>query len=335
MAGIAGLTLEQTAGFLLGVASIGSAAAALYFGRSDAPALAERVGSIATATAARGKKASATDQNRRRVVQDTLRELAARDRGAGRRNARPTLVGRLRQAGMNWTRSTYFAAVAGSAMLVYLIALSAFGLGVGPSLVAGFTAGLVIPHFYIGYRRSRRLRAFTAEFPNALDVIVRGVQAGLSLTECLNIVATEAQEPVRREFGAILHDQTLGVPLDEAVERLAVRVPLSEANFFAIVIAIQSRSGGNLAEALGNLTKVLRDRKAMFSKIKALSAEAKASAMIIGCMPVVVGGLLEFTSPDYVGLLFSTTTGNIALAGSAVWMTIGSLVMRKMINFDF
>jgi tight adherence protein B len=166
-------------------------------------------------------------------------------------------------------------------------------------------------------------------------VIVRGVKAGLPLIDCIKVIAVEAQEPVRSEFQQIVEDQTLGMPLAEAVARLPERIPLAEANFFAIVIIIQSRSGGSLSEALGNLSKVLRDRKKMDAKIRAMSAEAKSSAGIIGSLPIVVAVLVYFTSPDYILLLFQTTTGNIVLAGSGLWMLMGILVMRKMINFDF
>jgi tight adherence protein B len=166
-------------------------------------------------------------------------------------------------------------------------------------------------------------------------VIVRGVKAGLPLIDSMKVISLEAQEPVRGEFQEIIEDQTLGMPLADAVARLPERIPLAEANFFAIVIAIQARSGGSLSEALSNLSKVLRDRKKMNAKIKAMSAEAKSSAGIIGSLPIVVTVLVYFTSPDYILLLFQTVTGNIVLAVCGMWMLMGILVMRKMINFDF
>ncbi len=166
-------------------------------------------------------------------------------------------------------------------------------------------------------------------------MFVRGVKAGLPLIDCLKVIAREAQEPVRSEFQAIVEDQTLGMPISDAVARFPERIPLAETNFFAIVITIQARTGGSLAEALSNLSKVLRDRRKMDAKIRAMSAEAKASAGIIGSLPIVVAILVYLTSPDYIMLLFQTTTGNIVLAGSALWMLMGIMVMRKMINFDF
>ncbi len=164
---------------------------------------------------------------------------------------------------------------------------------------------------------------------------MRGIKSGVPLADCLKIVAAEAPEPVRGEFKTVIEDHALGMPLGDAVQRLPDRIPVSEASFFAIVIAVQSRTGGNLSEALANLSTVLRQRKKMVAKIAAMSAEAKASGGIIGSLPIVVGGVLYFTAPDYIGLLFSTTTGNLVLAACGVWMGLGMLVIRQMINFDF
>jgi tight adherence protein B len=194
---------------------------------------------------------------------------------------------------------------------------------------------LLLPHLYVGRKRKRRLSAFRNELPNAVDVIVRGVRSGLPLGDCLRLIAAEAQEPVRSEFKAAVDEQTLGVPLPDAMLRLADRVPVPEASFLATVIAIQSRSGGNLTEALANLSSLLRERKKMRGKIQALSSEAKASAGIIGSLPPVVALLLYLTSPQYISLLFTTTTGQVVLVGCAVWMSIGIMVMSAMINFDF
>jgi tight adherence protein B len=194
---------------------------------------------------------------------------------------------------------------------------------------------MLLPHFFVNYKRKRRLKKFSNEFPNAVDVIVRGVKAGLPLIDCLKVIAAEAQEPVKSEFQQVIEDQTLGMPLAEAVQRLPERIPLAESNFFAIVIVIQSKTGGSLSESLSNLSKVLRDRKKMDAKIKSMSAEAKSSAGIIGSLPIVVALLVYLTSPDYIMLLFTTTVGNIVLLISGFWMFMGVMVMRKMINFDF
>jgi tight adherence protein B len=135
-------------------------------------------------------------------------------------------------------------------------------------------------------------------------------------------------------FRQIVEAQAMGYTTGEAVDRIVERVPISEASFFAIVINIQQKAGGNLAEALGNLSGVLRDRKKMKTKIKAVSSEAKTSAYIIGSLPLFVSGMVWFTSPKYMEILWTTQTGEIALGGCVLWMGIGVFIMKNMINFD-
>jgi tight adherence protein B len=180
----------------------------------------------------------------------------------------------------------------------------------------------------------RRLKKFSLEFPNSLDIIIRGVKAGLPLGDCMRIIASEASEPVRSEFRQIVESQALGLSVTEAVERMPDRIPTPEANFFAIVIAIQQKAGGNLAEALANLSRVLRERKKMRDKIKAISSEAKASAMIIGALPIVVALLVYITSPRYIELLWTTETGRVVLVVCVCVMGLGCFIMQKMIAFD-
>jgi tight adherence protein B len=151
----------------------------------------------------------------------------------------------------------------------------------------------------------------------------------------LKVIAIEASEPVKSEFRAIVETQTVGIPLGDACARLFERMPLAEANFFGIVISIQQKAGGNLSEALSNLSRVLRERKKMKAKIQAMSMEAKASATIIGSLPIAVGLLVYLTSPDYISLLWTTDLGRMMIAGCAVWMSMGIFVMKQMINFDF
>jgi tight adherence protein B len=151
----------------------------------------------------------------------------------------------------------------------------------------------------------------------------------------LQIIATESPEPVKSAFIDLVEQQRVGVPLPRAFERMYERMPLQEVNFFAIVIAIQSQTGGNLAEALSNLAGVLRDRYRLQAKVKALSAEAKTSAVIIGALPPCVMLLVYLTSPNYISILWNEKLGNMMLIASGVWMIIGVLVMRKMVNFDY
>ena len=207
----------------------------------------------------------------------------------------------------------------------------------GNPLIAGGLAvivGVGLPRWFVKQRRNKRLKKFLNEFPGAIDVIVRGIKAGIPLGDCLRNLALEAPEPVRTEFRQIVETQAMGLSISEAVERIVDRVPTPEANFFSIVISIQAKAGGNLAEALTNLSNVLRDRKKMKGKIKAMSSEAKASAGIIGALPFVVAFFVYLTSPAYISLLFTTSTGNMVLCCCAIWMGLGIFIMKKMINFD-
>ena len=305
--------------FLLGACSVGGLLlAALYPRLKAGAALDRRLVSISTT----------------RTVEVTLREAAEKVKFKAKSRAKPSLLVRMRQGNLSWSTRTYYLVCVATGIVAFLLILSTSGLGAFAAVGFGTSAGLLLPHLYVKIRRDRRFKRFSAEFPNALDVIVRGIKAGLPLVDCLKIIAAETQDPVKGEFKVLIEDQTLGMPLADAVQRLPDRIPLTEASFFAIVVAIQSRTGGSMSEALGNLSKVLRERKKMKGKIKAMSGEAKASALIIGILPVVVIGLLYVTSPKYIALLFTTQTGHIVLVACGLLMAGGTLVMRKMINFD-
>jgi tight adherence protein B len=200
---------------------------------------------------------------------------------------------------------------------------------------AGLIAMLGVPRFLLSYLTKRRQKKFLAEFANAIDIIVRGVKSGLPLNDCLQIIAAESPEPVKTEFVELMEQQRVGVTLAQGLERMLSRMPLAEVSFFMIVISIQQQAGGNLAEALGNLANVLRDRKRLKSKVDAFSSEAKSSAAIIGALPLAVMGLVYVSTPAYISLLWTEKLGHMMLMGSAVWMLCGVLVMRKMINFDY
>ncbi|ACL58698.1 type II secretion system F family protein [Methylobacterium nodulans] len=320
--------------FFLGAFSTGGLLLAAFHPRLARTSALDRRLQLVRASAGQTTRAAGSDDNRRkRSVQELLRETEQKQKA--KNSAKLSLVMRLRQADLGWSKSTYYTICLTVGTLAFLAMWGLMGLGLLPAVGFGLCGGMLLPHLYVSARRKRRFKRFAAEFPNAIDVIVRGVKAGLPLVDCLNIVAAEAQEPVKSEFRALVEDQTLGMPLQDAVERLPERMPLSEARFFAIVIAIQSRTGGSLSEALGNLSRVLRERKKMQGKIKAVSSEAKASAGIIAALPIVVGSLVYLTSPAYMALLFTTPIGKAVLAGCVVWMLLGTLMMRKMINFDF
>ncbi len=244
-----------------------------------------------------------------------------------------TLELKIARAGLDWSKRTYwtFAGVAS-----FVIGLFLFILTDSPfAALAGVFAGAFgLPPLLLRRMRLRRVAKFNKELPNAVDVVVRGIKTGIPVGDCFRMVSREAEEPLRGEFRTIVETQALGLSLGEAVARLHERVPTAEVNFFSIVINIQQQSGGNLSEALSNLSRVLRDRAKMRGKIQAMSMEAKASASIIAALPFGVAGITSLTSPDYISMLWTTDAGKIALVGSAIWMTIGVLVIKKMIAFE-
>ncbi|MEO0618625.1 MAG: type II secretion system F family protein [Pseudomonadota bacterium] len=268
--------------------------------------------------------------HRKKAVADTMLEIENRQKGKGR----VTLRTRLERAGLSMTPNAFYI---GSLILGVGVGITTFVMGAPAAAAAGaaFVGTLGLPRFLLNKITQRRQNKFVNEFANSIDVIVRGVKSGLPLNECLGIIARESPEPVRSEFAELVEQQRIGIPLGDCFERMMTRMPLPEVNFFAIVIAIQSKAGGNLAEALGNLSDVLRARKMMAAKVKALSAEAKASAGILGALPFAVMAMVHFTSPNYISLLFIDRTGNFLLLIAGVWMTFGVLTMKKMINFKY
>ncbi|POF34448.1 type II secretion system F family protein [Roseibium marinum] len=274
------------------------------------------------------------NDRRRRSIQDQLKEFDDRQKAKQHKQQKISLKVRMEQAGLTWEIKHFiiFSVVCGLVFLVIGFFVSSNLLIIASLTFAG---ALGFPRWYVSNKRKRRFDAFLNELPNGVDIIVRGVKAGLPLGDCIKVVARESREPVATEFRKITETQVMGISLGEAVAKLPDRVPVAEANFFAIVVAIQQKAGGGLAEALNNLSRVLRGRKAMKGKIKALSSEAKSSAAIIGALPFFVGGIIFLISPDYIMLLFTTTTGNIIIAGCLFWMFLGIMVMRAMINFDF
>ncbi len=270
---------------------------------------------------------------RRKNVQDSLKELEDRQKTKDINVKKPPLRAQLRQAGLSLTveRFYIYSIVCGLVLTVGAYLGGAPLLVLPGVLVAG---GLGLPRWAISFARGRRIKAFLNEFPNALDVIVRAVKSGLPLNDSIRLIANESPEPVRGEFRRIVEAQQVGMSVPEAAMRMPETMPCPEAGFFGIVIQIQSQAGGNLSEALGNLSRVLRDRKKMKAKVAALSMEAKASAVIIGALPFIVAFLVYLSSPNYIMPLFTTTTGHMILGVSGLWMSIGIFVMRKMMNFD-
>jgi tight adherence protein B len=278
-----------------------------------------------TARATRGQQKS-----RRDIIESALKEFDERHK----KSKRLPLSVRIAQAGLSWSKRQFFLISIGMGMGMFVFGMITGGGFIVASML-GLAGSLGLPRWLLSYLKKRREKNFLEAFPDAVDIIVRGVKAGLPLHDCLKMITMEAPEPVKSEFRAIVETQAVGMPLGEACSKLYERMPVPEANFFGIVVSIQQRSGGNLAEALGNLSRVLRDRKKMKGKIQAMSQEAKASAGIIGALPVAVMTMVYITSPQYISLLWTEPLGRAMLAASVVWMSMGVMVMKKMINFDF
>lgn len=198
----------------------------------------------------------------------------------------------------------------------------------------GAFAGLGLPHFIIGKMIKRRIAKFTSNFPDAIELMVRGLRSGLPITETLGIVAAELQGPVGVEFRGVSDKMRIGRTMEAALQETADRLGTPEFQFFVITLAIQRETGGNLAETLSNLADVLRKRAQMKLKIKAMSSESKASAYIIGALPFIVFGLIYTVNPVYLGGFFSDQRLIIAGLGGMLWMSIGVFIMSQMINFE-
>jgi tight adherence protein B len=269
-------------------------------------------------------------RTRREQVEGSLRDIEARSK----KEKKVPLGTRLTQAGLSWSVQKFMVISGVLAAVCFALAML-LGGGVLAGIGLAFAGGLGLPRWALSFLKKRREKNFLRALPDAVDVIVRGIKAGLPLFDSIKVVAADAPEPLKSEFLAIIETQAIGMPLGEACARLFDRMPVPEANFFGIVIAIQQKSGGNLSEALGNLSKVLRDRKKMAEKIQAMSMEAKASAAIIGSLPPIVMLLVYLSTPDYISLLWTHPTGQLMLCGCVLWMSIGIFVMKRMINFDF
>lgn len=271
---------------------------------------------------------------RRKSVQDQLKALEQKQAADKKNSKRLSFSDRMIQSGLNWSKPKYwmFSFVCG---LSFFLFTRFWGQGVIVCSALFFVGMFGFPRWYVSRCRKKRFNKFLDEFPTAIDIIVRGVKSGMPLGDCFHVAAREAKDPVGPELRFVMEKMHMGLSLPDALVHLTKRVPLPEANFLAIVIAIQSQAGGSLSEALGNLSSTLRQRKAMKGKIKAYSQEAKSSAAIIGSLPFIVSGGMLVIVPDYMSLLFNTNVGVFMLVCSGIWMSIGVLVMRKMIDFKF
>jgi tight adherence protein B len=282
--------------------------------------------------AKRLKPQSKSVEERRKQIMTQLKEAEKRQR-----KERLTLRARMLHAGLepDVRKFWIFSLILG--IVAFVIALVAFQgtmlARLGVSLGAGFVTTYGLPRWILGFLAKGRMKKFIEEFPNAMDILVRGIKSGLPVNDGLKLISKECTVPLGPEFQRMVDNVAVGMSLEQGLEKMIERIPSPELRFFAIVIAIQAKTGGNLAEALNNLSNVLRARKMMREKIKALSAEAIASAGIIGSLPPLVGGAITIMRPAFIAPMFTDPRGHMMLMGGAVWMFLGIMMMRKMINF--
>lgn len=241
---------------------------------------------------------------------------------------------RLQKTGKNITFKQYITANVVIAFVAMMLLIIISGLAIIPCIAVGVALGLTLPHLWVGMAITKRLKLFTSQFPEAIDLIVRGLKAGLPVTESIYAVSQEMDDPIAVEFKAITDEIRFGKTIDEALWQTSMKLDTPEFKFFVICISVQQETGGNLGETLDNLSKILRGRAQLKLKIKAMSSEGIASAMIIGALPFVMCGIISVVNWDYMSTMFFDPRGQLALVGAAVWMSIGMFVISKMINFE-
>jgi tight adherence protein B len=244
------------------------------------------------------------------------------------------LQARLTRTGKKLTIAHYVIAIV--AVAAVTVAIFRFAFGFGPLLTGliGIAFGLMLPHAVVGHLGKRRLNKFTATFPEAIDLIVRGLRSGLPISESIVTVSKEIGDPIGTEFRTIDQSIRLGQSMEDAMWDTARRIDTPEFKFFVISISVQRETGGNLAETLENLSDILRRRRQMKLKVKALSSEARASAYIIGSLPFTIFGIIFCINPGYALDLFHDSRGLVMVGVGLTMMAIGSLVMAKMVRFE-
>jgi tight adherence protein B len=240
---------------------------------------------------------------------------------------------RLEMTGKDITLARYLLICTGVGLFVVL-ALLMRGAPLLLATFVGLFVGIGAPYYFVGRLIKRRLAKFNSNFPDAIELMVRGLRSGLPITETLGIVAGEIPGPVGIEFRAVADKMKIGRTMEAALQDTADRLGTAEFQFFVITLAIQRETGGNLAETLSNLADVLRKRAQMKLKIRAMSSESKASAYIVGSLPFVVFTLVWFINPSYMGDFFVDERLMVAGIGGVVWMSIGAFIMAKMVNFE-
>jgi tight adherence protein B len=327
--------LAQTAIFFLIAMAVGGLAYALLYPLIANDAATQRIDSVAGGKGAakqsmRSRLLEDAKDSRRKQIQESLNQFGENEKA---RKKRMTLKAMIAQTGLDITMRMFWMC---SIVCGLAFGVGAFAIGTPWYVAIGSAVigSLGFPRWVVKYLRNKRQMVFLTDFADAIDVMVRGLKAGLPVTDAMKVIASEQGPPVGPEFSEVVEGQRVGITIDQGIERMVDRMPLPEVQFLAIVMAIQAKTGGNLSEALNNLSKVLRDRKKMKAKIRSVSQEAKSSAAIIGSLPFCIIGALAVLNPEYLMPLIDTRAGNVMLIGSGLWMLTGVLVMKKMINID-
>jgi tight adherence protein B len=309
------------------------------------------LGALGMVLAARGPSAGKTAKRRIEMIKERhgdviaanaqaqIRKLFAQRAGkmeglASQIIPKPALLRkRLEMTGREISLAKY-ATISLGLTLVIAVGLMMRGMPFLLGLFAGLFVGIGLPHFVVGKMITRRVAKFNVNFPDAIELMVRGLRSGLPITETLGIVSTEIPGPVGVEFRTVADKMKIGRTMEAALQETADRLGTAEFQFFVITLAIQRETGGNLAETLSNLADVLRKRAQMKLKIRAMSSESKASAYIVGSLPFVVFTLVFLMNPNYMGKFFVDERLIVAGLGGLVWMSIGGFIMAKMVNFE-
>ena len=313
---------------VLGLVVIGGGAIAILgTGHRRTPKRAQAIAVRSRGARGRARSNVPDPGQRRKQILQSLRDDERRQRKVS-----VSIGVRLQQAGLGISAQTFWLISAGLGLAAFVAVMF---LGQQPLIALGFAlgAGLGLPRWALNFLAKRRAKKFVASFADATDIIVRGIKSGLPVHECLQVISRECPDPLASEFRRLVDGVAHGVPLDQALEMMHTRMPLPELRFFTIVLAIQQKAGGNLAEALGNLSAVLRSRRMMREKVKALSSEATASAMIIGCLPPAVVVMLSMTAPDYLSILITDPRGHLLIGAAGLWLSLGVFIMNRMVNF--
>ena len=314
---------------LIGFLALTGIGFVLVGGEASSAKASKRLGALSVDKRTPQSKARNTVDNQARRRKQIVKALKTQEQLE--RRASLSLEARIVRAGLNITPTVFWVA-SGIASLISILPAILFRAPIFVIIGVPIAAGLGLPRMVLNTMAEGRLKKFTKMFPDAIDAIVRGVKTGLPVHDCLKLIAAEAEDPLGIEFKKLLDNISIGLGMQESLDKLYSRVPSSEVRFFSIVLAIQQSTGGNLAEALNNLSVVIRSRMMLREKIKALSSEAVASAFIIGSLPPGIMVLISLMQPGFMAPLFHDPRGPLYLASAAGIEAIGIFVMRRMIN---